>query len=602
MSLEKRLKDVPSLPGIYIMKGKKEKPVYVGKASNLKNRLKSYFQNPSSLDVRKSRMVREIKGFDYVVTKNELEAFILEANYIKRLKPRYNIILRDDKNYPYLKLTMNEQWPRLEVARRVEKDGSLYFGPYVPAGAMWETLRFIRRTFPIRSCRYNLSKPFRPCVLYQMKRCLAPCSEANRKEEDIELYRQTVNEVKLFLEGERKGLYDQLHNAMKKLSDELRFEEAARLRDRITALERVWETQRVVSPELGNMDVISLERQESKASVFILFIRNGMVVGQKGFVLSRTREINDAELLSDVIGQFYIKDMLLPPTVVLPVKGDFRTLEMWLGKRRGGPVKIKYPRVKVEKDVLMMASENARQLLFSHKPGTLSREITILRQRLGLRIQPPRIDAVDVSNISGSEAAGALVAWDNGEFLKDAYRLFKIKTVEGIDDFAMIGEVVRRYFKDLTESGKGLPGLLLIDGGKGQLESALKAIEQFRRSVEVVAIAKARNGLPDRLYLPGKKSPIPLEPSLSAFKLLQRIRDEAHRFVITYHKKLRAKRVIESPLEKVKGVGKKRRLLLLRHFGSVDAIRKASIEEIASVKGMNKTVAERIKESLEEKK
>jgi excinuclease ABC subunit C len=306
MDVQKKLQQVPSSPGIYLMKGARERVIYVGKAKNLKNRLRSYFQNSASLDLRKTQMVKDTKDFDYVVTKNELEALVLEANLIKRTKPRYNIILRDDKNYPYLKVTVNEQWPRIEVTRRFARDGALYFGPYVPAGSMWETLKFMRRFFQLPTCRYNLEKPFRPCIQYQIGRCVAPCRESRRSESDRKKYMEIVKEVRLFLMGEKKEIVSILQKRMLKLSE----------------------------------DVIGLYRKNHEASVFMLFIRNGMVVGQKDFFLTKLQGIEDRELNANFLEQFYTKEMIIPPKILLPVRGAFTTQRQWLREKRGAPVRI----------------------------------------------------------------------------------------------------------------------------------------------------------------------------------------------------------------------------------------------------------------------
>lgn len=606
MELTKKLAQIPSSPGIYIMKGGKERTLYVGKAKNLKNRLRSYFQDSASLDARKSKMVQGVRDFEYIVTKNELEALILEANFIKRLKPPYNIILRDDKNYPYLKLTVNEEWPRLEVVRKIEKDGSVYFGPYVPAGVMWEMLRFIRRNFPVRMCRYNLEKPFRPCVQYQMGRCLAPCAESLRSASARDKYMEIVEDVRSFIQGEKKELLASLQRRMQKLSDQLEFEEAAKIRDRLKALEKAWESQRVVAPELGNADVIGLYRAEQEASVFLLFIRNGIVVGQKDFFLKKTGDIDNEELIQSVVEQFYLKGMLLPPRIILPLKAHLTTQQKWLSEKRGGPVEINYAKDELEAEVLKMADDNALYSFNMHKGTRVDDTLLKIKELLHLNKMPNRIGAIDVSNISGSEAVGALIIYEGGKFVKEDYRLFKIKTVKGIDDFAMIGEVAGRYLKNISGDDHKLPQLILIDGGKGQLESASKAIKPFDLPVEIAAIAKAKpreklSGIRtdvDRIYLPGKRDPIYLEPAEATTHLLQKIRDEVHRFAVGYHKKLRAKRTLESPLERIQGIGKTRRLALLKHFGSIEDIRKASVEEVASVKGMNKKIAEVVKKSL----
>jgi excinuclease ABC subunit C len=524
---------------------------------------------------------------------------VLEANFIKRIKPKYNIILRDDKNYPYLKLNVQDKWPRLEVARRAAGDGALYFGPYVPAQSMWETLKFIRRHFPLRTCGYNLEKPLRPCVLHQMQRCLAPCAKESLQSKSAhERYRETVHEVKLFLEGERKGLLSCIHKTMQKLSDELRFEEAATLRDRLKAIERVWETQRVISPELGDLDAIGFWRDRRDAALFMLFVRNGMVVGQKDFFLRRLDDIHDSELILQFIEQFYSKEILPPPKILLSVTGNFTIQKQWLSKKRGSRVTVRSPKNRKESGVLKMAMDNARYSFLVHKKDKSDVVTLSLKKILNMKTRPQRIEAFDVSNLAGSEAVGAVIVWEEGSFVKDDYRLFKIKTVEGIDDFAMIREIMSRYFKNLVEQKRKQPQLILIDGGKGQLDAALKAMEPFQLKLEVAAMAKAKENLPERIFLPNKKNALRLDAFEKTTHLLQKIRDEVHRFAIQYHKKLRAKRVIESPLENIKGIGKTRRLLLLKHFGSIDAIRKASAEEIASLKGMNRKMANTVKSSL----
>lgn len=608
MDLKKKLQQTPASPGIYIMKGTKERVIYVGKAKNLRNRLRSYFQSSASLDERKSKMVGEIRDFDYVVTDSELEALVLEANFIKRARPAYNIILRDDKNYPYLKLTINEEWPRLEVVRRLQKDGALYFGPYVPAGGMREILKFIRRNFPIRVCRYNLEKSFRPCVQHQMKRCLAPCAESLRSQADKDKYLEIVDEVRAFVQGEKKELLSSLQRQMQQLSDEQKYEEAALIRDRLRALENAWESQRAITPELGDMDVIGLYRENWEAAVFMLFIRNGMVLGQKDFFLRKLGDMENTELLAGFIEQFYSKEMLLPPKIIIPFKAELSTQKQWLSDRRGGAVRFIYGKNDPESKVLKMANENALYSFNKHKDTRVDETLMKIKELLRLNKVPRRIGAMDISNISGSEAVGAFIEYEDGKFIKEHYKLFKIKTIKGTDDFGMIGETVGRYLKNMAEDENKLPELILVDGGKGQLMAALNAMRPFDLPVEWAAIAKARDKAPgkksvirsefERIYLPGKSEPVYLEPFQPSTHLLQKIRDEVHRFAISYHRKLRSKRVLESPLEKVKGIGKKRRLLLLKHFSSLDAIRTASVEELASVKGMNRKAAELLKEAL----
>lgn len=602
MDLANKLLQAPSSPGIYIMKGAKEKTIYVGKAKDLRNRLRSYFQKSASLDGRKSKMVEEIRDFEYIVTENEVEALALEANFIKQFKPKFNIILRDDKNYPYLKLTLKERWPKLEVVRKIDKDGSLYFGPYVVSGTMWEMLRFIERSFPIRSCGYGMDKPLRPCVQYQMGRCLAPCDKSRRSDNDHDLYMKTVNEVKFFLMGEKKELLSSLHLRMASLAREQRYEEAALVRDTLSNIERAWESQRVIAPELGDTDVIGLFKEDNEALVFMLFIRNGQVIGQKDFFLKNVGDIEEVELISSFIEQFYSKEILIPPIIVIPVKAELTIEKEWLDKRSGRPVRLSYARGEHEKKVLNMANQNALFALNKHKDKRVDNTLLSIKELLKLKNIPERIEAVDISNISGSEAVGAFVVWEDGEFIKDDYRAYKIKTVKGIDDFAMMEEVVGRHLKSISEGATETPQLILIDGGKGQLKSAMNAMKTYGLHIDIAAIAKEKNikskQEPDRIFLPGKRSAVPLDPFMPMTHLLQRIRDEVHRFVITYHKKLRTNRTLKSPLEDIKGIGKERRLALLKHFGSIDKIRSATVDDIASLKGINIKIAELIKKSL----
>ncbi|MEN8262283.1 MAG: excinuclease ABC subunit UvrC [Nitrospirota bacterium] len=609
MDIKEKLQQAPSSPGIYIMKGAKESVIYVGKAKNLRSRLRSYFQNSASLDPRKTMMVREVKDFEYVVTKNELEALVLESNFIKRTRPRYNINLRDDKHYPYLKFTVNEEWPRLEIVRQIKKDGAEYFGPYVPSGTMREMLRFIRRNFPIRICRHNLKKPFRPCVQFQMGRCLAPCSESLRSKADMDKYYEIVRDVRSFIQGEKKELLASLEKRMHTFSDNLQYEEAAKIRDRLKAIENAWESQRVISPELGDIDIIGMYREGRETSVFMLFIRNGTVIGQRDFLLKNSGGIEGTELIESFIEQFYSKEILLPPKIIIPVKARLTTQKQWLSRKRGKMVRIGPAGNELERKVLKMAEENALYSFNKHKNTKVDDTLLEVKNLLKLKKLPKRIGAVDISNLSGSEAVGALIVFEEGRFIKDDYRLFKIKTVKGINDFAMTGEVVGRHLKNIADDEDRLPQMLLIDGGKGQLDFAIRAMKPFKLPIEIAAIAKAKNyksanpalnirGDVDRIYLPGRKEPVPLEPFLASTHLLQKIRDEVHRFAISYHKKLRAKRILESPLEKIRGIGRTRRLLLLKHFGSIEAIRKAPLDEIAALKGMNRKTAEELNKAL----
>jgi len=591
-----KLSLIPPRPGVYLLKGAKEDVLYVGKAKNLRSRLRSYFQKSAVLDARKSSMIRSVKNFSYIVTGNELEALVLEANMIKQYKPRFNVILRDDKNYPYLKLTINEEWPRLEVVRRIKKDGALYFGPYVPARGMWEAVAFIRRNFPVRPCKYSLDKHMRPCIQHQMGKCPAPCNGLISKKD----YMRIVEDVRLFLQGEKKELLDELEKRMERFSEELRFEEAAKIRDSINNLRYIWESQKVIAPELGDIDVIGFYG-EGKETVFkIFFIRHGVMIGTKDFHLKDTAGITTGELFHNFIEQFYAKEIIPPDEIVLRQRPDeVKTLAAWLSKIRWGEKGGKGKKVNIiirpkgkKLELLEMAEENAGIIFKSREKTDIKEILKTLEERLVLKNVPRSIGGLDVSTISGSESAGAFVCWAEGGFKKDMYRHMKIRTVKGMDDYSMIEEITGRVIKNL---GEKLPSLVIIDGGRGQLAAAKKAFDESGvKSAEIISIAKK----PDRAFTLSLDKPVDLEDKTPSSLLLKKIRDEAHRFAVSFHRKLRDKRLMESPLKKIPGIGEKRRLALLRHFGSIEGVRGASVDEIAGMKGFNKKIAEKIIEAL----
>lgn len=588
-----KLSGVPSKSGVYLFKDAKQRVLYVGKAKNLNSRMRSYFQKSSHLDYRKTSMMSDIKEFTYIVTRNELEALVLEANLIKQYRPRFNVILRDDKNYPYLKLTVNEEWPRLEVVRKTKKDGALYFGPYVPAGSMWETLAFIRRNFQIRDCRYSLDKLRRPCIQYQMGKCLAPCSGLTNREEYLKL----IEEIKLFLSAKKKDLIGSLEQKMLQLSEDMKFEEAARMRDRLKALEKAWESQKIISPELGDVDVIGFYREKNIVSFEVFFIRNGIMIGAKDFFMTKIENFLDRELMYTFFIQFYSKEMIPPSQILLSVfPKESHSLEQWLGQRKGSSVKLVSPKKGTKRELVNMASENA---FFAYKNKSdidVDSLLLDLKKRLRLKNPPDDIGAFDVSTIAGDESVGAFIYWSRGTFQKDKYRRLKIKTVQGVNDYLMTKEIVERIINNLA--GK-LPDLIIIDGGKGQLEVAKKAINKNRSLLKAlpsfIAIAKD----PDRAYLTTSNTPVSLEDKRQSSLLLKKIRNEAHRFAIGYHKKLRDKRMLQSPLELIPGIGKKRRFELLRVFGSIENIRNTSLEKIARLKGFNKKIAEDLLRKLQ---
>jgi excinuclease ABC subunit C len=588
--IQEKLSRVPEKPGVYLFRDGHEKVLYVGKAKELRKRLRSYFRKSSAPDERKTAMVGEVRDFEYTVTANELEAFVLEANLIKQYRPRYNILLRDDKSYPYLRLTLQEEWPYLEVVRRIRKDGSKYFGPYVPAGAMWEILSFIRNNFPLRTCTNSLEKRRRPCIQYQIKKCTAPCDGAIDHRE----YMKMINEVRLLLEGKNKRLRESLGKKMQRLSAEMKYEEAALVRDRIRAIQKISEVQKAVAPGLGDVDVLGMFTGDNSAVFKILFIRNGIMIGSRHFFVRGVSGQPEEYLIKNFIGQLYGKEIIPPSEVLCPsMPEDAEILASWLSGKKGARVKIFVPQRGRKRKLVEMAEENAKIVALAEKGSEQGAPLAAeVASFLGLKKVPEDIGAFDISTISGRESVGAFVYWAGGEFRKEKYRHIRMDAVKGPDDYSMMREMVRRTIESLAGE---LPDLIIIDGGRAHLDAAREVFsEHSLADRDIVAVAKD----PDRVFLAHERNPLGLGDGGAASLLLRRIRDEAHRFAITYHKKLRAKRVFESPLEKIPGVAKKRRFELLRHFGSIDAIKKAGIEEISQLKGFNKKVAGKILESL----
>ncbi len=583
---------IPSKPGVYLFKDSRQKVLYVGKAKNLRNRIRSYFQRKSILDPRKTSMMRDVEDFSYIVTGNELEAFVLEANLIKQHKPRFNIILRDDKNYPYLKVNVHEEWPGIEVVRKIKRDGALYFGPYVPAGALWDILAFIRRNFQIRDCRFSFQKPMKPCIQHQMGRCVAPCAGNVTREE----YAKLIEEVRLFLRGEKKDLIGNLEKRMLKRSEEMKYEEAAGIRDRIRAIERAMESQKMVAPELRDIDVIGFYQEGNEVLFTVFFIRNGFMIGSKDFRVNTPREFLGRELVHVFIMQFYSREIISPAEIMTPVlPEDVRALEEWLGQRMGKKVRIAKPMKGKKKELVSMAMENAMFAFREKKELTIHGVLAEIRERLHLVHTPESIGAFDISNISGDEAVGAFVYWEKGDFVRDRYRRLRIRTVTGVDDYSMMEEMIGRM---ITHLEGNMPDLLVIDGGKGHLKAARKVIAQnsslLEKVPEIIALAKD----PDRTFLTTSDTPVNLEDRKRSSLLLKSIRDEVHKVAIGYHRKMRDKALLTSPLENITGIGKKRRLELLRVFGSIENIKNATIETIAELKGFNRRIAENLLRGL----
>ncbi|OGW35519.1 MAG: hypothetical protein A2X58_00735 [Nitrospirae bacterium GWC2_56_14] len=647
MTLEEKLQNLPDAPGIYIMKDHAGHIIYIGKALSLKSRVRSYFQKGSKGE-KTEIMVRLIADLETIVTHTELEALILEANLIKKHHPRFNIVLRDDKNYPYLRFDLKAEYPRLDVVRGLKKDGAVYYGPYVPAGGMWELLSLIRRTFPLATCKkeFNKDKPERPCVQNQIGRCMAPCSAGA----DKEAYQDIVGQVRLFIEGKNRDLVDLLKQRMEGASEHQDYERAAELRDRIAKIEGAFEKQKIISPGFENQDVIGMASEGGHADIQLLFIRNGMLLGRKDFYIADVHGRADEEVLADVLHQFYAKELIVPGEVLLPREmPDRQVFEAWLIEKRAASVDVQVPQRGRKRELVQMASDNAAQSLKEHLLSRKSKERILLRlqEELGLRNLPRRIEAFDISNIQGTESVASLVSFENNLPDKRNYKRYKIRTVVGSDDFASMAEVIRRRYTKAKEEGI-LPDLILIDGGKGQLNAALDVLmelgiiaqpsgssypppqgedqgeggssqgpgspsspnpplgvariighegEGFSKVPDVLGLAKARSGEEgsirefERVFLPGVEEPIVLEPTSSITHLVARVRDEAHRFAITYHRKLRDKRAIRSELDDISGIGETRKKALLRHFGSLEKIKQATVEELAAVKGMSKKAA-----------
>jgi len=601
MIIEEKLRNLPDEPGVYIMKDAAGHIIYIGKAVSLKNRVRSYFQKGAKGE-KTEIMVRQIADLETIVTHTELEALALESNLIKKHRPRYNIILRDDKNYPYIRFDVKSDYPRLEVVRKLKKDGALYYGPYVPAGGMWETLALIRRTFPIAPCKTEFRPDLpgrRPCIQFQIGRCLGPCTNQADKAQ----YHDVVSQVRLFLEGKNRDLMKMLKTHMEEASENTDYERAAVLRDRIAKIEGAFEKQKIISSGFENQDVVGAAFEGGRADIQVLFIRNGMLLGRKDFYLDDVRGMTEGEVLGDFLLQFYAKEMIVPEEVILPIEiAEKETFEKWLAEKRGAKVEALVPQRGRKRELAQMASDNAAQSLKEHLLSSRSKDKILMRlqEELGLRNIPRRIEAFDISTIQGAQSVASMVAFENNLPDKRNYKKFKIKSVAGQDDFASMAEVIRRrYAKAIAEGA--LPDMILIDGGKGQLNAALDALKEAGvEGPDVIGLAKARSGDEgaerefERVFLPGVEEPVILDPTSATTLLVARVRDEAHRFAIAYHRKLREKRAIHSELDDIPGIGETRKKALLRHFGSVEKIRQATVDELVSVAGMNGKAAKEL--------
>ncbi|MBX2994823.1 MAG: excinuclease ABC subunit UvrC [Bdellovibrionaceae bacterium] len=612
--LRERVRGYPTQPGIYLMKSAADKIIYVGKAKNLKNRVRSYFSDSSDHSPKTRVLVRHIHEVDYILTKTEVEAFLLEASLIKKHRPKYNIRLKDDKSYPYIKISWKDEYPRLYLARKVKKDGSLYFGPYTSGGAVHGTIRFLNRTFQIRDCTDSVFKSrTRPCMTHQIGRCTAPCVKLITKED----YRADLEGAKSFLKGQDKKVIKSLKERMLEASGQERFEVAARLRDSIESIKAILQKQAVInSASEDDQDAVGFFGDDRGTLIETVHVRQGRVLGTRAHyfpMLDATDPNEDPrEWLVSFLNQYY-EDNIIPDQVLLPLDIGLdmsKLLEAVLQERSGREVSVRFATGEKTRSLTDMASENAKSHFekYVNKSEEKRQGLEEIKTKLSLPAAPTRIECYDISTFQGAETVASQVVFEDGVPAKEHYRRYKIKTVEGTNDFASMKEVLsRRFAHDEYDD----PDLIVIDGGKGQLGVAMKVLEELGRTeIPVVGLAKSRverdfesqevAASEERFFLPGRANPVLFKPNTEAFHILVGIRDEAHRFAITYHRKLREATSLESELDLVVGLGEKRKKDLLRKFPSVEAIRSASADEIAEIKGFNRVLAERILLQLNE--
>jgi excinuclease ABC subunit C len=630
--IRKQLAALPGKPGVYIMRNARGEVIYVGKAARLKDRVRSYFGSAHGMEPKTFALRQQVDDFEYIVTGNPGEALILEATLIKRHQPFFNIRLKDDKRYPYLKIDVQNPWPRVYITRRIEKDGARYFGPYASAGSVRETLDLVKKLFPWRSCTKEITgKDPRPCLDYYIKRCIAPCTAFCTKEE----YDEVVNQVILFLEGKSDDVLKRLRSQMDAASEALEFERAAMVRDQLRAIERTVERQMISSTKKEDVDIFGLARGADDACVQVFFLRGTQMTGRDHFVVEGTQGETDSAVLGSFLEQYYESAQSIPRLVVVPVEPEDReNIEAMLSQRREARVEVRVPERGDKRQLLELATENARETLDMLRVKWLAdsnkteQALEELREELALPEVPHRIECYDNSNIQGTSAVSSMVVFVDGKPETSQYRRFRVKTVEGADDFATMAEILRRRFKRAALQGEpasqaaggtpdahpdetapthpspliphpsegwALPDLVIIDGGKGQLGAAVQVMRELGvYEIPTVGLAKRH----EEIFLPGEDEPVILPRGSEGLYLVQRIRDEAHRFAITYHRQVRGKSATKSALDSIPGVGPKRKKALLRKFGSVKAIREAPLEEVASTVGFTRALAERVKEQI----
>lgn len=620
--LKEVLDSLPESPGVYMLKDNRGKTTYIGKAKNLRSRLRSYFQQSMEKGQRPHipYLMQEVQGLDYLVTPDEREALILENSLIKKSKPKYNILLKDDKTYASLKLDPRETFPKLTFTRRILKDGAIYFGPFASGKALRQTKRLIHKIFPLRDCTEGKFKRHtdRPCLNYHMKLCLGPCAGMVDKKK----YLEVVDQTKMFLKGERREIINLLRKNMGRASEEMRYEDAALYRDQIKLLEKHIGTPLHISGSLLDKDIVGCYREGQSVEFVVLFSRGGAIIDKADFSFERAAGEDD-EIVREFLGQFYGPDRFMPKEIIIPIRFEgMEVFSEWLSERQGTKVKIAIPERGYKVKLVNLAMRNAEEG-FRRKSAERQNQLDLVKRikdSLFLSDLPLSIECFDVSNMQGDLAVASMVRFENGKPAKKKYKKFKIKTVFGPNDYAMMHEVLSRRFTRAEQEGWELPNLILVDGGKGQLNIVNEVINElgFSGKVELASIAKGREihysirssrinqrgylgsmeGDIDKIYIPGRMNPLSLSKNSQELLFLMRVRDEAHRFAITYHKKLRTKKAFESELDFVPGIGARRKTMLLKHFGSVSRIKEASIEEISSIPGMSRSAAEEVKQYL----
>jgi excinuclease ABC subunit C len=600
--LRKKLDRLPVSPGVYLFRNDQGRIIYIGKAKVLRNRVRSYFMRGNDGRYQYDRLVRAIQDLEVIVTDNELEAMILESSLVRHHVPRYNVTLRDDKSLPYLKVT-KELYPRIYLSRRPARDGSRYFGPFTDVQHMKRLLKSLKGILQIRRCNLVITqssidrKKHRVCIYYEMGQCAGPCEGLVSPED----YIKNVDMFLDFLKGRTQPLADDLRQQMEDLASDQEFERAAEVRDQLRALEKLTVHQKVISLYAVSRDVIALAREEDDACAVIFRIRDGKLVGRMPFFLKGLGNSTDADILQAFLQQVYVSDDDLPDELHLPDPvPEMELFEQWLTQRRGKKVGVEFPKIGDKAKLLRLARENALLLLGErrlevHKRQTAPEALVALKESLKLPRLPTRIEAFDVSNLQGQDAVASMVLFHNARPRRSGYRRFKIRTVDGIDDFAMMAEVVGRRYRRLKQEGKPMPDLIVVDGGKGQLHAAKRVLDTLKlNDIPIMGLAKRL----EEVFLPGDPSPWNLPKTSAALKLLQRVRDEAHRFAIQYHRRLRGRRTRRSGLDSVPGIGPAKRTALLKHFGSLRGVRAATESELAEVPGISEALARNIRDRL----